>query len=55
VKLRHSPASPFVILKPLDLDPDIDEKTALVLTDDCFEVTGEGAARIIDAGDLTYT
>jgi cyanophycinase len=40
---------------PHDLGLGIDENTALVLMDHHFEVIGEGAVTVIDAGELTYT
>ena len=40
---------------PHDLGVGIDENTAIVVKDDVFEVIGEGAVTIIDAGTLTYT
>jgi cyanophycinase len=40
---------------PHDLGIGIDENTAIVVKDDKFEVIGEGAVAVIDAGSLTYT
>jgi cyanophycinase len=40
---------------PHDLGIGIDENTAIVVKDDKFEVIGEGAVAVIDAGSLSYT
>jgi cyanophycinase len=40
---------------PHDLGIGIDENTAIVVNGDIFEVIGEGAVTVIDAGTLTYT
>jgi cyanophycinase len=52
---RHGRLISAVAQYPHDLGIGIDENTALVVKDDIFEVIGEGAVTVIDAGALTYT
>jgi cyanophycinase len=52
---RHGRLLTTVAQYPHDLGIGIDENTALVFHKDEFEVIGEGAVTIIDAGALTYT
>ncbi|HEX8458437.1 MAG TPA: cyanophycinase [Pyrinomonadaceae bacterium] len=52
---RHGRLISAVAQYPHDLGIGIDENTALVVKDDVFEVIGEGAVTVIDAGALTYT
>ncbi len=52
---RHGRLISAVAQYPHDLGIGIDENTALVVKDDIFEVIGEGAVTVIDAGGLTYT
>ncbi|HZG53045.1 MAG TPA: cyanophycinase [Pyrinomonadaceae bacterium] len=52
---RHGRLISAVAQYPHDLGIGIDENTALVVRDDIFEVIGEGAVTVIDAGALTYT
>jgi cyanophycinase len=40
---------------PQDLGLGIDENTALVITDHHFEVIGEGAVTVVDAGNISHT
>jgi cyanophycinase len=40
---------------PQDLGIGIDENTALVITDNHFDVIGEGTVTVIDAGAISYT
>ncbi|HEY0079683.1 MAG TPA: cyanophycinase [Pyrinomonadaceae bacterium] len=40
---------------PQDLGLGIDENTAMIVQGDEFEVIGEGAVTVVDAGDITYT
>jgi cyanophycinase len=40
---------------PQDLGIGVDENTALVITDHHFDVIGEGAVTVVDAGAITYT
>jgi len=52
---RHGRLISAVAQYPHDLGIGIDENTALVVRDGMFEVIGEGAVTVIDAGALTYT
>jgi cyanophycinase len=52
---RHGRLISAVAQYPHDLGIGIDENTALVVKDSIFEVIGEGAVTVIDAGALTYT
>jgi cyanophycinase len=52
---RHGRLISAVAQYPHDLGIGIDENTALVVKDGIFEVLGEGAVTVIDAGELTYT
>jgi cyanophycinase len=52
---RHGRLIAAVAQYPHDLGIGIDENTALVVKDGTFEVIGEGAVTVIDAGGLTYT
>jgi cyanophycinase len=52
---RHGRLISAVAQYPHDLGIGIDENTALVVRDGVFEVIGEGAVTVIDAGGLTYT
>ncbi|HEV2802687.1 MAG TPA: cyanophycinase [Pyrinomonadaceae bacterium] len=52
---RHGRLISAVAQYPHDLGIGIDENTALVVKDGVFEVIGEGAVTVIDAGALTYT
>jgi cyanophycinase len=52
---RHGRLLSAVAHYPHDLGIGIDENTALVVKDGVFEVIGEGAVTVIDAGELSYT
>jgi cyanophycinase len=52
---RHGRLISAIAQYPHDLGIGIDENTALVVKDGEFEVIGEGAVTVIDAGGLTYT
>jgi cyanophycinase len=52
---RHGRLISAVAQYPHDLGIGIDENTALVVKDGIFEVIGQGAVTVIDAGGLTYT
>ncbi|HKP73529.1 MAG TPA: cyanophycinase [Pyrinomonadaceae bacterium] len=52
---RHGRLISAVAHYPHDLGIGIDENTAIVVKDTVFEVIGEGAVTVIDAGELTYT
>jgi cyanophycinase len=40
---------------PQDIGLGIDENTAMIVEGTEFEVIGEGAVTVVDAGDITYT
>lgn len=52
---RHGRLLSAVAHYPHDLGIGIDENTAMVVKDGMFEVIGEGAVTVIDAGELSYT
>ena len=52
---RHGRLISAVAHYPRDIGIGIDENTAIVVKGDLFEVIGEGAVTVIDAGTLTYT
>jgi cyanophycinase len=52
---RHGRLATAVAHYPQDLGIGIDENTAMVLSDDRFEVFGAGAVIVIDAGPMTHT
>ena len=52
---RHGRLISAVAQYPHDLGLGIDENTAIVLTNGKFEVLGEGAVTVIDAGALSHT
>jgi cyanophycinase len=52
---RHGRLLTAVAHYPQDLGLGIDENTALVVNKNEFEVIGEGAVTVIDAGAMSYT